>query len=73
MKLQRMKFSVIACAVYLASVGIESLNMFPSFPTHPCLVHKIYLKKSWDNKYLYAQLIPQRKFVNYLGGGCFKQ
>lgn len=40
MKLQCMKYSVIAYAVYLASVGIESFNMFLSFPTHPCLVHK---------------------------------
>lgn len=45
MKLQCMTCSVISCAVYLASVGTESLNTFPSFPPHPCLVHKIYMKK----------------------------
>lgn len=69
MKLQCMKCSVIACAVYLASVGIESLNMFPS-PHILAWYIKHTWKKSWYNKYLHAQQIPRGNFWIILEGAA---
>lgn len=55
------------------SDGLCSLSCFswhrklkhaPFFPHTLCLVHKIYMKTSWDNKYLHALLILKRKFLN---------